>query len=197
MSTGAPFSVIREILVYVLGEEVYSNVVQEAKRIRTVRMAEKAHAAFRAMSPEEKAAHFARMKKGSLLEKALAAALVQAGFQGVQLNVWQAVPLGDRKVPREADIKIPLGDGRKVVVLCDGEAFHGPRFVFGDPQKRIEEDEATARAYFSLGYSVLRYSESEIKRGDAETHLLLAMEKLQRCQRILRLWHPPLEEVVA
>jgi len=43
-----------------------------------------------------------------------------------ELNVWQSIPINGKKVPREADIKVDLGAGRKLVILCDGEAFHGP-----------------------------------------------------------------------
>jgi hypothetical protein len=194
--TGAPFSVFQRILTHAVGEDTYRSTVLADKKARAIRMAERAHALFRAMSPDEKAARFSRMRNGSLLEKTLAGVLSGSGFQGVRLNVWQAVPIEGVRVPREADLKVPIGDGRKVVVMCDGEAFHGPRFVFGDPQARVADDVATARGYFSLGYSVLRYSESEIKCGDAGRHLLQTLGRLRGCQRILRLWYPPLEEVV-
>jgi hypothetical protein len=99
-------------------------------------------------------------------------------------------------VPREADLKIPLRDGRKVVVLCDGEAFHGPRTIFGDPSRRIKADTETAEAYFSIGYSVLRYSESEIKSGYAAEHVLEVLTRLGVVRRIYHNWCPSEERVV-
>ena len=88
-----------------------------------------------------------------------------------------------------------MSDGRKVVVLCDGEAFHGPKFVFGSAQARIDNDIKTARAYYDTDYSVLRYSESEIKSGWALTHLLGVLSRLSSVHKVYRTWHPCVEEV--
>lgn len=60
------------------------------------------------------------------------------------------------------------------LVLCDGEAFHGPRFAFGDCSQRIVDDVATADGYYAL----VRYSETEIREGTALTHFLACLPKL-------------------
>lgn len=193
---GIPYKAYKNIMQDALGDGGYSKVARGRIRDRTIRMAHKAHLAWAALSPDEKAQRLNRFKKGSLLEKALGQALTAAGVSGIVFNVWQSLRFGNKWCPREADLKIPVGDGRKVIVLCDGEAFHGPGFIYGDPQLRIQEDHATARAYFEAGYSVTRYSESEIKSGQALNHLLGVLGRLGSCQRILRWWYPLLEEVV-
>lgn len=82
---------------------------------------------------------------------------------------------------------------QKLVILCDGEAFHGPGFAFGDPSPRISDDVATAEGYYALGYSVIRYSETELKKGEALLHFLECFPRLNAGQRLLRLWYPPTE----
>ena len=129
------------------------------------------------------------------LEEGFASQLRSSGVTEFDMNKWQTLSIDGDRVIREADLKVCLSDGRKVVVLCDGEAFHGPRFVFGPAQARIDNDIKTARAYYDLGYSVLRYSESEIKSGWALTHLLGALNRLTLVHKVYRTWHPRVEEV--
>jgi hypothetical protein len=194
---GITYKVYRGILVDALGEDEYRTDSRQRIRARTIRMAKRAHEVWAALSPEEKAARLSKLKHGSQLERRFSDDLVQSGFAlPMEYNKWQSVPVRGCLVPREADIKISLGDGRKVVVLCDGEAFHGPRYIFGDPGLRVAADIDTARGYFDLGYSVVRYSESEIKSGDAKRHLLDCIKKLGTVHKMLRLWHPATEETV-
>lgn len=151
------------------------------------------------MTPEEKAAHIeAKFGNVHTLETLLAAQLVERGVDGIEMNRWQSVPINGCFVPREADIKVTAGPG-KVVVLCDGEAFHGPRSVFVAPADRIRDDVTTAEAYFSLGYSVIRYSETEIESGFAVEHFERVYESLRSggFTRIYRTWHPCVERLVA
>lgn len=91
---------------------------------------------------------------------------------------------------READIKVQLPKNHKVVILCDGEVFHGPGSLYTEPSIRIEDDVATAEGFFSLGYSVIRYSESEILAGDAVAHFDAALPALQAGGRLYRTWYP-------
>jgi len=131
----------------------------------------------------------------TLLELGMVDQLRAQGVNSLELNVWQSVPIRGQMVPREADIKISIGGGRKVVVLCDGEAFHGPRMIFGNPQDRILADTETAEAYYALGYSVVRYSETEIKSGVAVKHMLDVLKRLDGCRAIYRNWCPSEERV--
>lgn len=154
----------------------------------------KAHEKYRNLSPEDKASYFKSRFVGSALEAELAIQLKACGVSDFRMNVWQSILVNGSQVPREADLKIALEDGRKVVVLCDGEAFHGPRTIFGDPAKRIAEDQLTLRGYFSEGYSAIRYSESEIQSGLALEHLLTVLDRLRRgAKQVGRNWCP-LEE---
>jgi hypothetical protein len=134
-----------------------------------------------------------KLKRGSGLERNLAGQLLQAGVTGLALNRWQTIFVNGVPCPREADLKIPVGGGRKLVVLCDGEAFHGPRYIFKDKQARIADDIATADAYFEAGYSVVRYSESEVHDKRALRHLLSWLPRLRAGGHLYRTWHPPVE----
>lgn len=179
-----------------LGEQEYLGRVQ-AKRLFSVKKAYTvAHEKYLALTPEERAQRIRdRCGKSSKLEVTLVNQLVHNGYTNFVRNDWQSVPIKNTFVPREADLKISLEDGRKVVVMCDGEAFHGPRAIFGDPKDRIASDIETARGYHSLGYSVLRYSESEINSGVAIGHLVRMLNLLRSYKQVLRSWFPPMEQL--
>lgn len=127
-------------------------------------------------------------------ENGLASQLAGVGIGGLALNSWQSLQIQGKWCPREADIKIPVGNSKKLMVLCDGEAFHGPGYVFKDKQARVADDIMTAEAYFDAGYSVVRYAEPEIKDGRALQHLLEWLPQLQSGKRLYRTWHPPVEK---
>lgn len=180
----------------ILGKEGYLELVQQ-RRLDTVRLAyTAAREAYLRLTPEEKAQRIKeRCGKSGSLEILLAKQLRSRGYTDFVLNDWQSIPIGDKVVPREADIKVSLGDGRKVVVLCDGEAFHGPKTIFGDPNDRIALDTETTDGYYALGYSVIRYSESEIKSGKAIQHLVGVLDTLKSHNQVLRNWFPAIERV--
>ena len=135
------YKAITAIAEDILGKEGYLGLVRERRLAAARRAYTAAREAYSRLTPEEKAQRIKdRCGKSGSLETLLASQLKSRGFSDLVLNDWQAVPIGDRVVPREADIKVSLGDGRKVVVLCDGEAFHGPRTIFGDPNDRISLD---------------------------------------------------------
>lgn len=191
------YKVYQAIVEDALGAERYKRLARQRKKARSADNIKKAHEKWAAMSPDEKAAEIARrFRGGSPLEKVLAQQLRKQGVNGFEMNQWQALQIGGRWCPREADIKIPVGVAHKLVVLCDGEAFHGPGFAFGDAHARIADDVATADAYFADGYSVARYSESEVKDGSACRHLLAWMPRLQVGERLYRTWHPAVEKAV-
>lgn len=127
------------------------------------------------------------------LEEQFSQSLTLAGIPVVARNAWVTLLVAGKKTHREADIKVALSGSRKLVVLCDGEAFHGPKALYVEPSVRIADDMATAEGFFSLGYSVIRYSESEIVRGEALGHLQSSLPALNQGSSLLRLWHP-LEE---
>lgn len=190
---GITYKTFKAIAQDVLGVVGYSEWCRGRKARAGSRNLRISHANYRKLSPEEKSEHLRKKYGGTCkLEKDFAAAVTSIGVADFVLNAWQAVPVEGALVPREADLKINLA-GHKVVVLCDGEAFHGPKFVFGDVNRRVADDVATAEAYFSVGYSVIRYSETELRSGLALDHLVGVLPVLRTGRRLLRLWHPPLE----
>lgn len=194
---GITYKVFRAIGEQALGADGYRDLTRGRKRVVAGTNLQRAHEEYRALSPKAKAQRLKRLFGGTCsLEKKLASQLRERGVTKFRFNQWQAVPIAGARVPREADLKLDLGDGRKVVVLCDGEAFHGPRTIYGDPQIKIAGDRLTALGFFGLGYSVVRYSESEIHSGVAVGHLCQVLERLQSYRQIYRNWCPA-EEVAA
>lgn len=131
-------------------------------------------------------------RKSSGLEFFFVAQLQGAGIEPCGRNEWLTLTVDGLRVRREADIKVLMANGRKAIVLCDGEIFHGPRCLYGDPEQKIADDRATALAMFHRGYTVLRYSESEIRQGVALQHL---QGVLHSGLHLYRNWHP-YEEVL-
>jgi len=172
---GISYKVLRAVAVHAFGAEVVRQLMRQRKVESARRMVKKA-------------------QTRSGLEDRFVADLQVAGVPVVSRNDWLTLEVAGVRTHREADIKVGLPKGRKLVVLCDGEVFHGPNTLYGDPQTRIADDVATAWAFFSLGYSVCRYSESEIGSGQALSHLQRVLPALQGDDRILRLWFPPTEE---
>jgi len=193
---GITYRVYRGICGHRWGAEYDEQVYERRARVGSQNLSI-AHRKYEAMTPEEKAELMKRRFGGTCaLENKFSGMLRRAGYAGLEMNRWQSLPIDGQKVPREADIKVAVGDGRKVVVLCDGEAFHGPDAIHGDPQERIDGDRATALAFFGLGYSVVRYSETEIHDGMALDHFTGVMRRLESCEKIYRNWCPPEERVV-
>jgi hypothetical protein len=190
------YKAITAIAEDILGRKGYLELVLERRLATAKRAYTAAKEAYSRLTPEERAQRIKeRCGKSGSLEILLASQLKNMGVTDLVMNDWQAVPIGNRVVPREADIKLSLGDGRKVVVLCDGEAFHGPKTIFGDPNDRISLDIETTEGYYSLGYSVVRYSESEIKSGRAIQHLVGVLDILKSHNQVLRNWFPAIERV--
>jgi len=187
---GLTYKVFRTIAEDILGVAGYFKWSQERKSSVGRINLSVAHKNYARLAPSAKAARLKRLYGGTCkLEADFAEALSKHGLHPI-LNVWQAVPIQGTLVPREADLKIDLGL-HKIVVLCDGEAFHGPRFAFGDAARRVQDDTLTAEAYYALGYSVIRYSETELKSGWALDHLLGVVSDVRaEKRRLLRLWHP-------
>lgn len=166
------YKVFRAIGVHLKGEQGYLEW-SRSRKMASVRAAGKAlHAKYASMTPEEKAARYKRLFGGTCaLEASMAAQIRGAVSCPMEMNVWTTLPVNGALVPREIDILLTLPSGRKAAILCDGEAFHGPKSIF-DPVSRVQNDVATAEAFFAKGYTVLRYAESEIKQGEALRHLL-------------------------
>lgn len=193
---GLPYKVIKEVAIHAFGDD-YAKHMYDRKAEQGRQTIKLAHAWWDGLSDSEKAHEMKRRFGGTCqLEASFAQQLRTARVGGLEMNSWQTLRIGEKKQPREADIKISIGDGRKIVVLCDGEAFHGPKTIHGNPAERIENDRQTALAFYDLGYTVVRYSESEIHDGRALVHLQDTMKRLARCQRIYRNWHPHEEQVV-
>lgn len=192
---GITFNVYRDICEHRWGSEYERRVQDRRSRVGSKNLAI-AHRRYAALTPEEKASLLKQRFGGTCaLERSFSEELHEAGYRDLEMNTWQSLPIGGRRVPREADIKVAVGDGRKIVVLCDGEAFHGPKVIHGVPADRIAQDRETALAFFELGYSVLRYSETELHNGTALAHFHEVMSRLVLTQKIYRNWCPA-EELV-
>ena len=190
---GVPYKTYKAVLQDALGVGGYERVASSRKTVRSPINIRGAHKKWQRMTPEEKAAELKRrFGKGSALEASFRHQIEGLGLD-TSLNVWQSLHIEGAWRPREADLKISLEDGRKIVILCDGEAFHGPRYIYANPEGRVADDVATAEGYYALGYTTLRYSESEIHNGPAFQHFISVLQRLKESRKILRLWHPPLE----
>lgn len=194
---GVTYKFVRAIGEHAFSVEGYRDLMRRRKAAVGEANLRHSHERYRALSPAEKARLLKKRFGGTCaLERGFADQLQERGITPLRMNQWLSVPIDGNRVPREADIKLAVGDGRKIVVLCDGEAFHGPGTIFGDPQIKIETDRQTAFGFFSLGYSVARYSESEVHDGTAVGHLLQMLVQLQSCQKVYRNWCPAEEVIV-
>jgi hypothetical protein len=126
-------------------------------------------------------------RKSSGLEALFVAQLQGVGIEPCGRNEWLTLTVDGQRVRREADMKVLMASGRKVVILCDGEIFHGPKCLYSEPEQKIADDRATALAMFHRGYTVLRYSESEIRQGLALQHF---QGVLHSGLHLYRNWHP-------
>jgi hypothetical protein len=190
---GIPYKTFKAIAEDHFGVGGYRELAALRKKVACTANIQKAHQAWNAMTPEQKAAEIKRrFGGGSALERGFGETLAAQGYSHV-LNDWISLDFEGVWRPREADIKVILGK-QKLVVLCDGEAFHGPGYIFGDARARIADDVQTAQGFYTLGYSVVRYSESEIHSGWALAHLGRSATRIAAGERMLRLWHPLREE---
>lgn len=192
---GLTYKVVVAIAEYHYGTAGYQAWVKRVMAVTGSRNVAVSHARYRALTPTEKAEMLrARFGGTCALERKLSEQILDLGVTDFELNCWQSIPVQGVKVPREADLKITISDGRKVVVLCDGEAFHGPGTIHGNPDDRIFLDRETAMGFFKLGYSVVRYSETEVNSGVAANHLVGLLQRLGVVRSVYRNWCP--EEMV-
>jgi hypothetical protein len=174
MRLGVPYPKAQELAARVLGNTTeYAAWVLNRKRDRIRDNREQA-------------------RKSSGLEALFVAQLQGVGIEPCSRNEWLTLTVDGQRVRREADMKVAAGNGHKIIVLCDGEAFHGPKCLYADPEQKVADDRATALAMFHMGYTVLRYSESEIRQGLALRHM---QGVLHGGVHLYRNWHPD-EEVL-
>jgi len=158
----------------------------------TQRSLEAAHSGAREwwlnLTEDERDAHFGRLCSSSSLEAHLVAQLQEEQILIKRRNAWFTFGQGSSRIVREADLLLETQGGACLVVQCDGEAFHGPNTVFVDPVVKAHHDAMSDQLFLGKGYSVARFSESEIFSGEALECLL---EKLLPCERrVHRAWHP-------
>ncbi len=190
---GISFSVYQAICQHALGNHYPQTIAERKRQIGRQNLA-RFHELYRSMTPDEKAAFFQERAQSSRgLEERMCRDLDLLGRPYIR-NKWISLWLGDRMVPREADIVLAVHQDHKMVILCDGEAFHGPQCIFVDPNIKAAADRATALAFFGRGYSVVRYSESEILSGIAIAHLRKTLAQLGPENKVYRNWCP--QEVV-
>lgn len=177
---GIPYAALRAIGEHAHGKEAFDSLML-ARKVRVVQQ------------NVQKAA-----KTGSKLEDVLASQLLSAGVRVSGRNRWHSLMIEGRRICREVDIQVSLPDDRRIQVFCDGEMFHGPTcYFYSDPAVRIAGDVATSQAFVTKGHSVLRYSESEIKTGQALAHLRGVVQRFAEDPAVLqvyRTWHPPEEK---
>lgn len=197
---GLPYTTVRRVCEQAWGVDGYQQRMEDTRQRNIEKAGETRRETWANMAPEEKAerlsAWHVRMNKleGLFLDQMKRAGV---GEETIRHSVWKSIAVGPEgsKEPREADFSLAVGDGRKILVFCDGEAFHGPRAHFNDPETKTEDDTRTAEVFFGMGYSAVRYSESEIHSGWAIAHLVRTLGRLEKSGRVLRLWHPQKEVV--
>ena len=97
-------------VVWVRGDVLYREVVESFQRGEHVKdLMPRLGLTYK----EERASLMKRRFGGACaLEVAFSAQLQARGLVDIELNQWQAVAIGSEVVPREADIKLAVGDGR-------------------------------------------------------------------------------------
>jgi len=107
----------------------------------------------------------------------------------VRYNVWKTLrEVGkDTYLHLQSDLVIKIKDFR-VCILCDGEAFHGPDCYFR--VNTVEDDEYKSMLLFVYNPFVLRYSETEIKKGYAIEHFKEVITKIEsgELKKLYRSW---------
>lgn len=174
---GVTYPVLRAIGEHAFGKEILARMMH-TRKVRTIHQT------------------LALLTLHSGLEDELVCQMEAAGIVVHARNRWRTIQVRGEPTCREADIEVKLEDGRKVLIFCDGEAFHGPRCRYRDPTACIDYDTETAQAFYDLGYSALRYSETEIRSGEAASHLLGVLDRLKASAlRVCRTWHPATEHL--
>jgi len=88
-----------------------------------------------------------------------------------EANKWTTIMVNGSYERREVDIKASIeGTKRKFAIFIDGEAFHGDQAYF--KMTSVEKESEITKAFSSIGYLTIRYSETEVKTGWAITHFL-------------------------
>lgn len=174
---GVSYQVLRAIGEHAFGREILDRMMH-TRKVRTIQQ------------------NLTLMALHSGLEDDLVRQMEAAGIVVHTRNRWRTIEIRGEPTCREADIEVKLKDGRKVLLFCDGEAFHGPRCRYRDPTACIDYDTETAQAFYDLGYSALRYSETEIRSGEAALHLIGVLDRLgTSALRVFRTWHPAVEHL--
>lgn len=96
----------------------------------------------------------------------------------IETNKWLTIQIDGRFEHREIDVKVSLGN-HKFAVFIDGEAFHGKNAKSCFKTPTIEHDSLVAIAFANMGYFSIRYSESEVKSGEASNHFLQKYKEFQ------------------
>lgn len=181
---------VKNFCMGIWGEEKYAQVMEATRRANVRKGAVTRRQFWANLTPQEKAKRLESWhRKPNTLEELFLSQVqtLDYGFD-VQMNVWKAVQIGGEMQPREADLRFEF-ENKVFLVFCDGEAFHGPRRIFEDKEWKIQDDIATAEAFFNMGYNTVRYSETEIHSGAALAHF----HKVLDYSRVFRLWHPSKE----
>lgn len=113
----------------------------------------------------------------------------------IRYNVWKSIKdeINNCYVHLESDIIINFGELR-IIVLCDGEAFHGEDCYFNGDTRKI--DEWKSRILHKKNPFIFRYSETEIKKNEAIDHLIKILRDIKdkKIIRYYKNWMLNIEE---
>jgi hypothetical protein len=114
----------------------------------------------------------------------------------IRFNIWKTLKDEDNNcyLHLESDVIINFG-GIRIIVLSDGEAFHGKDSYFNG--NTIAEDDRRSQILHKYNPYVIRYSETEIKKGFAIAHLERAIRKILSREIVTyyRNWMTNIEDV--
>jgi uncharacterized Zn finger protein (UPF0148 family) len=113
----------------------------------------------------------------------------------IRYNIWKSLKdeINNCYIHLESDVIVNFGDLR-IIILCDGEVFHGKNSYFeGDT---VEKDEWKSRLLHTINPFVIRYSETEIKKNNAINHLLVILQDIKdkKLSKYYRNWMLNIEE---
>jgi hypothetical protein len=119
-----------------------------------------------------------RFSSPSLLEINFQEQLSRSKFT-FESNKWMSIKINNLYERREVDLKVSLENTRrKFAIFIDGEAFHGSKAYF--KSNSVEKECEITKAFSSLGYLSIRYSETEVENGTALNHFMTKYEEFKK-----------------
>jgi len=152
--------IVKKVGIFILGQKGYNERLKLFENnFKSLEAIEKRKEAWAKKTPDEIAKIFNRRPNN--LEYLLTNQ-IKDKFKNVIIehNIWRSVKENQKVKHIEIDISAKINNF-KILIFCDGEAFHGKNSYFNG--NTIKSDEFKSKAINKLYPYVLRYSESEIK----------------------------------